>query len=225
MHVPIHASPEDLEFEGNTEQIPKQARMLVPEFETHIHFFVHSPTHPTCLAGHPLSFHPFLWHNASTCTCSSLCSKYKTGHCLGVQKVLSGKATWFWDFWYICTMYGHIICDIQICIGSVYLGKDIMTEQDVALKLELTEDSNSNLVHEYSIYWAISGLPGIPKVHWYGREGPYHVIILDHLSSTFKEIGQMSIDTNVLECNQKGALKSQKTKGDCRGANKTMIQM
>jgi len=53
-------------------------------------------------------------------------------------------------------------------------------------------------MHKYSIYQAISGLSGIPKVYWYGREGPYHVIVLDHLGSTFEEIGQMSIDTNAI---------------------------
>jgi serine/threonine protein kinase len=90
----------------------------------------------------------------------------------------------------------HIICDIQIHIGSVYLGKDIKTERDVALKLQAAEDLSSNLAHEYSIYQAISGLPGIPKVYWYGREGPYYVIVLDRLGSTLEEIGQTSIDIN-----------------------------
>jgi len=92
----------------------------------------------------------------------------------------------------------HIICDIQIHIGSVYLGKDIKTERDVALKLQAAEDSSSNLAHEYSIYQAISGLPGIPKVYWYGRKGPYYVIVLDHLGSTLEEIGRTSIDINAV---------------------------
>jgi hypothetical protein len=94
--------------------------------------------------------------------------------------------------------YGHVIRDIQIRIGTVYLGKDIKTERDVALKLEVAEDSDSTLAHEYSVYRAISGLPGIPRVHWYGREGPYRVIVLDRLGSTFEEIGRTSIDTNAL---------------------------
>ena len=57
------------------------------------------------------------------------------------------------------------------------------------MKLEVAEDSSSNLAHEYSVYQAISGLLGIPKVHWYGREEPYRVIVLDHLGSTLEEIG------------------------------------
>ncbi|KAF8503826.1 kinase-like domain-containing protein [Russula emetica] len=82
--------------------------------------------------------------------------------------------------------------------GSVYLGKDIKTEQDVALKLKVAQDSSSNLAHEYSVYQAISGLSRIPKVYWYGREGLYHVIVLDCLGSTLEEIGQTCIDTNAV---------------------------
>lgn len=78
------------------------------------------------------------------------------------------------------------------------MGKYVKAERDVALKLEIAEDSSSNLAHEYSIYQAISGLPGIPKVYWYGREGPYRVIVLDRLGITLEEIGRMSIDTNVV---------------------------
>jgi hypothetical protein len=78
------------------------------------------------------------------------------------------------------------------------LGKDIRTKREVALKLEVAQDSSSNLAHEHRIYQALAGLPGIPRAHWYGREGPYHVIVLDRLGSTFEEIGQMSIETSVL---------------------------
>ena len=66
------------------------------------------------------------------------------------------------------------------------------------MKLEIAQDSSSNLAHEYSVYQAISGLSGIPKVYWYGREGPYHVIVLDRLGNTFEEIGRTSIDTDAV---------------------------
>jgi hypothetical protein len=66
------------------------------------------------------------------------------------------------------------------------------------LKLEVTQDLSSNLVHKYNVYQALSGLSGIPKVYWYGREGPYHVIVLDRLGSTLEEIGRTSIGTNAV---------------------------
>jgi hypothetical protein len=56
----------------------------------------------------------------------------------------------------------------------------------VALKLEIAEGSDSKLAHEYSVYRAISGLPGIPQVYWYGKEGPYNALVLDRLGSSFE---------------------------------------
>jgi hypothetical protein len=82
---------------------------------------------------------------------------------------------------------------IQIHIGRVYLEKDIKTKKDVALKLKVTQDLSSKLSHEYNVYQAISGLPRTPKVHWYGREEPYRVIILNRLGSTFEKTAQMSM--------------------------------
>jgi len=78
-----------------------------------------------------------------------------------------------------------------IRIGSVYSGKDIKTERDVALKFEVIQDPSSKLTHEYSVYWHISGLHGIPKVYWHGKEGPYCVLVLDCLGSSFEAIVQM----------------------------------
>ncbi|KAH9966393.1 kinase-like domain-containing protein [Russula dissimulans] len=83
--------------------------------------------------------------------------------------------------------------------GTFIIRPYIKTERDVALKLEVARDPSSKLAHEYSIYQAILGLPRISKVYWYGREGQYHVIVLDHLGSTFKKMTQMSmLDTNAI---------------------------
>lgn len=108
-----------------------------------------------------------------------------------MRKVSSRKTTWLWGLRYVCnrvTLY-----DIQICIGRVYLGKDIKTEREVALKLEVAEDSSLKLLHEYNVYKAISGLPGIPRAYWCGREGPYYVLILDRLGHTLEAIARTSM--------------------------------
>ncbi|KAF8488805.1 hypothetical protein F5888DRAFT_1809354 [Russula emetica] len=55
--------------------------------------------------------------------------------------------------------------------GTVYLGKDIKKGRDVAVKLEVALEWGSKLEHEYNIYWATSGIRGIPKMLWYGMEG------------------------------------------------------
>ncbi|KAF8256633.1 kinase-like domain-containing protein [Lactarius quietus] len=61
--------------------------------------------------------------------------------------------------------------------GNVYLGWDIKTGQDVALKLEPMQ----------SVYKVLSNVAGIPTMHWFGREEPYNVIILDCLGYMLEE--------------------------------------
>jgi serine/threonine protein kinase len=63
-------------------------------------------------------------------------------------------------------------------IGSVYLGKDIKTAKEIALKVEHHEGSQS-LYHEYQIYKDLVGCPGISRAYWYGIEGPYNVMVID----------------------------------------------
>ena len=63
-------------------------------------------------------------------------------------------------------------------IGSVYVGKDIKTAKEVALKVERHEGFQS-LYHEYQIYKDLVGCPGISRAYWYGIEGPYNVMVID----------------------------------------------
>ncbi|KAI9429774.1 kinase-like domain-containing protein [Lactarius indigo] len=80
--------------------------------------------------------------------------------------------------------------------GDVYLGWDIKTGQDVALKLEPIQTQTPRLSHEHSVYKALSGVSGIPTMHWYGREVPYHVMVLDRLNLTVEEAISKCHDIN-----------------------------
>ncbi|KAI9439162.1 kinase-like domain-containing protein [Lactarius indigo] len=80
--------------------------------------------------------------------------------------------------------------------GDVYLGWDIKTGQDIALKLEPIQTQTPRLSHEHSVYKALSGVSGIPTMHWYGREVPYHVMVLDHLNLTVEEAISKCHDIN-----------------------------
>ena len=76
-------------------------------------------------------------------------------------------------------------------LGSVYLGKDIFTEADVALKIGLP----SRLSHEHNVYTTIARRRGIPRVLWYGREKGYEVIVLDYLGTSLDDlIDQLKFD-------------------------------
>ncbi|KAF8480673.1 kinase-like domain-containing protein [Russula emetica] len=54
--------------------------------------------------------------------------------------------------------------------GSVYLGKDIATGGDVAVKIGHPCGLPSRLSHEHNVYTTIAGGRGIPRVLWYGKE-------------------------------------------------------
>ncbi|KAH9159386.1 kinase-like domain-containing protein [Lactarius sanguifluus] len=67
----------------------------------------------------------------------------------------------------------------------------------VALKFELQTHS-LRLSHEHSIYKALSGMSGIPTMHWYGREVPYNVMVLDRLDLTLEEVISKHHDINLV---------------------------
>ena len=69
-------------------------------------------------------------------------------------------------------------------LGSVYLGRDIRTGAEVALKIGSIGQSPSGLSHEYNVYLSIAGSTGTSSVLWYGKEGRYEVIVLEHLGNS-----------------------------------------
>jgi serine/threonine protein kinase len=83
---------------------------------------------------------------------------------------------------------GHFLSSL----GSVYLGKDIMTGSDVALKIG---HRSSRFSHEYNVYTTIAGSKGISQVRWYGKEAGYEVIVLDYLGTSLGDlIDQLELD-------------------------------
>ncbi|KAF8491805.1 kinase-like domain-containing protein [Russula emetica] len=79
--------------------------------------------------------------------------------------------------------------------GSVYLGKDIATGGDVAVKIGHPCGLPSRLSHEHNVYTTIAGGRGIPRVLWYGKESIYEVIVLDHLGTSLGDlIDQLEFD-------------------------------
>ena len=69
-------------------------------------------------------------------------------------------------------------------LGSVFLGKDILTDNEVALKVGHAGSSTSRLSHEHDVYKTISGSTSTSRVLWYGKEGIYEVIVLEYLGTS-----------------------------------------
>ena len=70
-------------------------------------------------------------------------------------------------------------------LGSVYLGRDIITGADVALKIG---PPSPRLDHEYNVYMSIAGSKGTSSVLWYGREGGYVIIVLEYLGNSLGDL-------------------------------------
>ena len=68
--------------------------------------------------------------------------------------------------------------------GDIYLGTDIQTGEEVAIKLESIKSRHPQLLYESKLYKILAGGVGIPNLHWFGIEGDYNVMVL-HLQSSF----------------------------------------
>lgn len=72
--------------------------------------------------------------------------------------------------------------------GDIYLGTYIQTGEEVAIKLELTKSRHPQLLVESKIYKILRGGVGIPRVHWYGIEGDYNVMVVDLLGPSLEDL-------------------------------------
>jgi hypothetical protein len=73
-------------------------------------------------------------------------------------------------------------------LASVFLGKDIRTGNEVALKIGHVGSSPSKLSYEHNVYTMISGSTGISQVLWYGKEGLHEVIVLEYLGTSLGDL-------------------------------------
>lgn len=69
--------------------------------------------------------------------------------------------------------------------ATVHCGQDIISEEVVAIKLELVaKNPISSLHHEFSVLSLLQGTAGFPRTLWFGREGGYRVMVLESLGSS-----------------------------------------
>ena len=71
--------------------------------------------------------------------------------------------------------------------GEVYLGVNISTQEEVAIKLEDTQSKFPQVISEAKIINSLQG-PGIPKIFWYGNEGHFNIMIQELLGSSLEEV-------------------------------------
>lgn len=72
--------------------------------------------------------------------------------------------------------------------GDIYLGTNMTTGEEVAIKLESFKTKHPQLLYESKIYRILHGGLGIPNVRWYGIEGDYNVMVLDLLGPSLEDL-------------------------------------
>ncbi|CAL9050536.1 casein kinase 1-like protein 2 isoform X2 [Musa acuminata AAA Group] len=72
--------------------------------------------------------------------------------------------------------------------GEIYLGTNIQTNEEVAIKLENVKTKHPQLLYESKLYKILQGGTGIPNVRWFGVEGDYNVLVMDLLGPSLEDL-------------------------------------
>uniref|UniRef100_A0A6M2EEM0 non-specific serine/threonine protein kinase n=1 Tax=Populus davidiana TaxID=266767 RepID=A0A6M2EEM0_9ROSI len=84
--------------------------------------------------------------------------------------------------------------------GQIYLGTNIQTNEEVAIKLENVKTRHPQLLYESKLYKMLQGGTGIPNVKWSGVEGDYNILVMDLLGPSLEDLFNF--------CNRKLSLKT-----------------
>ena len=64
----------------------------------------------------------------------------------------------------------------------VFLGYDQVGKEDVAIKVEKEENEEvKSLEREVAVLSRLKGTDGIPKLHWFGEEQDYNIVVVQLL--------------------------------------------
>lgn len=72
--------------------------------------------------------------------------------------------------------------------GDIYLGTNITTGEEVAIKLECVKTKHPQLHIESRFYKSMQGGVGIPQLKWCGTEGDYNVMVMQLLGPSLEDL-------------------------------------
>ncbi|XP_020626603.1 casein kinase I-like [Orbicella faveolata] len=84
--------------------------------------------------------------------------------------------------------------------GDIYLGTNISTGEEVAIKLECVKTKHPQLHIEAKFYKMMQGGVGIPTIKWCGTEGDYNVLVMELLGPSLEDLFNF--------CNRKFSIKT-----------------
>ncbi|XP_017190669.1 casein kinase 1-like protein 6 isoform X1 [Malus domestica] len=84
--------------------------------------------------------------------------------------------------------------------GELYLGVNVQTGEEVAVKLEPVKTKHPQLHYESKLYLLLQGGTGIPHLKWFGVEVDYNIMVIDLLGPSLEDLFNY--------CNRKFTLKT-----------------
>ena len=74
------------------------------------------------------------------------------------------------------------------CFGSIFKGKNIRTNEEVAIKIEPIITQSKLLKNESTIYQYLLNTNGIPSVKWYGKDEQNYYMVLNLLGESLQTV-------------------------------------
>jgi serine/threonine protein kinase len=71
--------------------------------------------------------------------------------------------------------------------SSIYIGKNVQSGQEVAIKCELKSTKTPLVVHEGTVLESVQGGVGVPNLHWYGLDEDFNFLVTDLLGNTLED--------------------------------------
>lgn len=88
--------------------------------------------------------------------------------------------------------FGDIYLGNFFCNWTIFLplisGENIVTHEEVAVKLESLKTKHQQLHIEAKLYKLMNGGVGIPQVRWWGYEGEYNVMVMELLGPSLEDL-------------------------------------
>ncbi|KAJ7882895.1 kinase-like protein [Mycena leptocephala] len=84
--------------------------------------------------------------------------------------------------------------------GDIYLAVNVLSGEEVAIKLEPVDAAYPQLKHESKVYKILAGGFGVPFVRWFGVVGNYSAMVLDLLGPSLENLFNL--------CNREFSLKT-----------------
>lgn len=72
--------------------------------------------------------------------------------------------------------------------GDIYIGTNVISGEEVAIKLESVKAKHPQLEYESKVYKTLAGGVGVPVVRWFGTECDYNAMVLDILGPSLEDL-------------------------------------